>query len=183
MKKALSLGLLTLILTGCACSANITKDTPTQKVEKFFNNYQTLDNDVLTQLDEVIEREATFTDDQKEEYRKLMKKHYQDIEYEIKDEVVDGDNATITVEIEVRDYSKTMKDADIYLGEHPEEFNDENGAYDVSLFNKYRLGKLKEVDEKVKYTLNLTLTKIDDEWRLDDISEVDESKIHGTYQY
>ena len=62
-----------------------------------------------------------------------------------------------------------MSDADTYLTEHPEEFNDETGAYNVSLFNDYRLEQIKEAKEKVKYTLNLTLTKVDDEWRLDDL--------------
>lgn len=183
MKKVLSVMLVMMSLTGCSCSADITMDTPTKKVEQFFNNYQTLNNDVTTQLDEVIGREITFTDEQKETYRDIIEKHYKDITYEIKDEIIDGDNATVTVEIEVKDYSNVMTEADQYLTDHPEEFNDENGEYDIALFNEYRLEKLKEVTDKVKYTLELTLTKIDDEWRLDDISELDESKIHGTYKH
>jgi hypothetical protein len=183
MKKVVSCVLVLLSLTGCACNANITKDTPTKKVEQFFNNYQTLNDDVLTQLDEVINKETTFTDAQREIYRDIMKKHYQDLKYEIKDEIIDGDNATVTVEIEVKDYSKTMTESDEYLNAHPKEFNDTNGVYDVTLFNDYRLEKLKEVTDTVTYTLDLTLTKVDDEWRLDDISDVDESKIHGTYNY
>ncbi len=183
MKKILSFMLGIMLVTGCACTANITTDTPTKKIEKFFNNYQTLNEDVMSQLNDVIEKEVTFTDEHKETYRDIMKKHYQDLEYEIKEEIIDGDNATVTVEIEVRDYSVAMTEADTYLNEHPEEFNDETGAYDVTLFNAYRLEKLKEVKDKVKYTLDLTLTKVDDEWRLDDLSEVDESKIHGTYKH
>lgn len=183
MKKILSFIVLLGLSTGCSCTSNITKSTPTKEVEKFLNNYQTLNNDVVAQLDDVVQKELTFTEEQKEKYKDIMKKHYQDLTYEIKDEVIDGDNATVTVEIEVRDYSKIMSDADTYLTEHPEEFNDDTGAYNVSLFNDYRLEKIKEAKEKVKYTLNLTLTKIDDEWHLDDLSEIDESKIHGTYQY
>ncbi len=183
MKKKLSIFFMTMLLTGCACDANITTDNPTKKVEHFFNNYQTLSDDVMSQLNDVVDGEATFTEEHKETYRNIMKKHYKDIEYEIKDEVIDGDNATVTVEIEVRDYSKAMTEADEYLTTNPEKFNDENGVYDVTLFNKYRLDKIKEVEDKVKYTLDLTLTKIDDEWRLDDISSIDESKIHGTYKH
>lgn len=183
MKKAIAFLFAITLATGCSCEATLTKDTPTKKVEQFFNNYQTLNSDVLSQLDNVIEKEATFTDDQKDEYRDIMKKHYQDLKYEIKDESIDGDNATVKVEIEVKDYSTIMKDADTYLEAHPEEFADEAGTYDVTLFNKYRLEKIKEANEKVKYTLDLTLTKVDDEWKLDDINQVDESKIHGTYQH
>ena len=124
-----------------------------------------------------------FTDEQKKEYKELMKNHYKNLKYEIKDEVVNGDNATVTVEIEVTDYSKIMTDADSYLENNPSEFNNENGTYDVSLFTKYRLDKLKEAKEKVKYTLDLTLTKVKDEWVLDTISDMDEAKIHGMYIY
>lgn len=183
MKKILSFMILLGLATGCSCTADITASTPTKEVEKFFNNYQTLNNDVIAQLDDVVEKEMTFTEDQKDKYKDIMKKHYQDLEYEIKDEVINGDNATVTVEIEVRDYSKIMSEADTYLAEHPEEFNDETGAYNASLFHEYRLEKIKAAEEKVEYTLNLTLTKIDDEWKLDDLSEIDESKIHGTYKY
>ena len=113
----------------------------------------------------------------------LLKKHYKNLKYEIKEEMIDGDNATVTVEIEVTDYSKVMTDADAYLEQNPNEFNDESGVYDVSLFTRYRLDKLKDAKDTVKYTLDLTLTKIEDEWALDALSETDESKIHGMYIY
>lgn len=172
------------MITGCSCgNTKLTMDTPTKKVENFFSNYQTLNSDVLTQLDDVVSTKTDFTEEQRKEYKELMKKHYKNIKYEIKDEVIDGDNATVVVEIEVTDYSKIMTDADSYLNENPNEFNDEAGVYDISLFTKYRLEKLKEAKDTVKYTLNLTLTKIDDDWALDDLSDVDESKIHGMYVY
>ncbi len=183
MKKLLSMLFIMTLLTGCSCTATLTKDTPTKKVEHFFNDYQTLDSDVLAQLNTVVDQETSFTEEQKETYRDIMKKHYQGLTYEIKDEVIDGDNATVTVEIEVKDYSKIISASNTYLSEHPNEFNDEKGVYDVSLFNKYRLEQLKNANEKVKYTLNLTLTKVDDEWKLDKLNDVDESKIHGTYNY
>lgn len=173
-----------LLVTGCSCgNTKLTMDTPTKKVENFLSNYQTLNKDVLRQLDEAVNKETDFTEDQKKEYKELMKNHYKNLKYEIKDEVINGDNATVTVEIEVTDYSKIMTDADNYLSENPSEFNNENGVYDISLFTKYRLDKLKEAKEKVKYTLDLTLTKVDNEWVLDTLSDVDESKIHGMYIY
>ncbi len=173
-----------LFVTGCSCgNTKLTMDTPTKKVENFLSNYQTLNVDVLKQLDDAVDKETDFTDEQKKEYKELMKNHYKNLKYEIKDEVVNGDNATVTVEIEVTDYSKIMTDADSYLENNPSEFNNENGTYDVSLFTKYRLDKLKEAKEKVKYTLDLTLTKVKDEWVLDTISDMDEAKIHGMYIY
>lgn len=183
MKKVLSILCIFAVLTGCSFTANVTKDTPKKKVEHFFNDYQTLDSDVLAQLDTVVDRETTFTEEQKKTYRDFMKKHYQALVYEIKDEIIDGDNATVTVEIEVKDYSKILADADTYLTEHPNEFHNEEGTYDVVLFNEYRLKQIKDAKDKVKYTLNLTLTKVDDEWKLDKLNDMDESKIHGIYNY
>ena len=184
MKKIFALIFGVIIVTGCSCgNTKLTMETPTKKVENFFSNYQTLNAEVLRQLDEAVEKETDFTEEQKQDYKELMKTHYKNLKYEIKDEVINGDHATVTVEIEVTDYSKIMSDADNYLSQNPSAFNNEQGTYDVSLFTKYRLEKLKEAKEKVKYTLDLTLTKIDDDWVLDTISDIDESKIHGMYIY
>lgn len=183
MKKLLTFLFVTILMTGCSCSMQVTKDTPTKKVEEFLNNYQTLNSDVLKQLQQVVNGEETFTDAQKETYTDIMKKHYQGLTYEIKDEVVNGSSAVVTVEITVKDHSKALKESEAYLVEHPEEFNDENGNYNAAVYNEYVLEKLKESDEKVTYTLDLTLTKVNDEWKLDDLSSTDESKIQGTYQY
>ena len=183
MKKLLGILLGLIVVTGCGCNMNITKDTPTKKVEQFFSNYQKLDDNVLTQLDNVTNNQKDFTEEQKDEYKEIMKKHYKNLKYDIKEEIIDGNNATVTVEIEVTDYSKVMADTDTYLSEHQSEFNDEDGVYDVTLFNKYRLEQLEKADKTVKYTLNLTLTKKDNDWVMDPISDTDESKIQGTYVY
>ncbi len=181
MKKIFISLLAVLALTGCSCSMNkLTNETPKEVVEKYFSNYQTLSNDVLSQLDKVIDKE-NFVSTSKDDYRDIMKKHYKDLNYEIKDEIIDGNKATVVTEIEVYDYSQALKEANAYLNEHKEEFNNQDGIYDVNLFNTYRITKLKDIKDKVKYTLNLTLTKTDDKWVLDDISDIDESKIHGTY--
>ena len=184
MKKICGFLLGLILITGCACgNTKLSVDTPTKKVENFFSNYQTLNAEVLKQLDEAVDKETDFTEEQKNEYKELMKKHYKNLKYDIKDEVINGEHATVTVEIEVTDYSKIMTEADNYLATHPEEFNNTEGNYDVTLFTKYRLDKLKDANEKVKYTLDLTLTKINDEWVLDTINDTDESKIHGMYIY
>ncbi len=181
MKKIIVFLTSLLLLTGCG--NNKLLNTPTKKVEMFFENYQSLDQDVIDQLNDVANNEISFTDDQKETYVELMKKHYQALKYEIKDEVVDGDTATVTVEIEVMDYSKILSEANEYLENNKQEFNDENGNYDETLFNEYRLNKLKDAEETVKYTIDMTLTKIDGEWVLDDVSNDVNDKIQGIYEY
>lgn len=178
MKKLLVF-LLPLFFIGCGTVSS----TPTKKVETFMASYQTLDDKVLEQLDETAASETKFNDDQKDEYIALMKKHYQDLTYEIKDEIIDGNEATVVVEIEVTDYSKAMEDAETYLNEHKEEFNDENDEYDESLFTTYRLNMLKDAKDKVKYTLNIYLTKVDNEWQINDLTNIDRMKIQGMYKY
>ena len=180
MKKIL-LGILSImLLSGCGEKMF---NTPTKKVEMFFQNYQTLDKDVIEQLNKVVNEEENFNADQRLAYKELMKKHYQELKYEIKDEKVDGDKVTVTVEIEVTDYSKALKEADKYLENNRSEFYDDKGVYDAFLFTTYRIEELKKVKDKVKFTLNMNLSKIDDEWQLDKISDTDEQKINGVYYY
>ena len=69
MKKII-LTLMLLFLMGCSLS-----NTPTKKVETFFKKYQTLDKAVLTDLDSVLSTKLNFNENQKEEYRNIMKKH------------------------------------------------------------------------------------------------------------
>lgn len=171
---------LTILLGGCGETLN---NTPTKQVEMFFMNYQTLNKDVIEDLNDVIETDNSMNETQKEKYKDIMKNHYKNLVYDIKDERVDGDTAIVTVEIEVYDYSKTFANANSYLEEHTEEFLDENNEYSQEKFVDYRLSLLEKVKDKVKYTLDLNLTKIDDKWQLDKISSLDEDKILGIYEY
>lgn len=180
MRKILLILFLPFLLVGCG---EKTMNTPTKRVEMFFANYQTLDDKVLEQLNDTADEEVLFNEKNKKDYIDLMKKHYQDLKYDIKDEVIDGDSATVTVEIEVKDYSKALKGANEYLNEHPDEFKGTSEKYDESLFTTYRMNQLKDIKDTVKYTLNVHLTKIDKEWRMDDLTEIDRMKINGMYEY
>ena len=177
MKKILLTILTIIMFTGCKGTL---LNTPTKKVEMFFNKYQSLDDDVINQLKSVVDNEISFTKEQGLTYIDVMKKHYQSLKYRIKDEVIDGDSAVVTVEIEVNDYSKLLKDADKYLKEHESEFM-KSGKIDETLFNDYRLKKIKNVDDRVKYTIDMTLTKVDGEWELDEVSRDTKDKIQGIY--
>ena len=181
MKKILMSFALLLLLTGCDIGKKL-DNTPTKRVETFLNKYQNWDNDVLDSLDSVIAEEALFNSEQRDKYRDIIKTNYQKMSYKIKEEEIDGDTAIVTAEIEVIDYSKVMSDAEIYRLENPEEFMTDD-EYDESKYVDYRLDKLKEAKEKVKYTLDLTLTKVDEEWLLDDLTKENEAKLNGVYNY
>ena len=110
------------------------------------------------------------------------KKHYQNLTYEIKDEKIDGNKATVTAEIEVTDYTNILEEADKVLKETPEKFQDESKNFDESKFMDYRLEKLKDASDTVTYTVNFHLTKKDGTWEMDPLSDEQEQKIHGMYR-
>ncbi len=184
MKKILCIMTLlcSFLLVGCNVGKKLT-NTPTKQVEIFLNKYQTLDKDVLDDLDRAIANETDFSGEHRQDYREIMKKAYQKLAYQIKDQKEDGDKATVTAEIEVVNYGKVLSAANVHLQENPEEFYDENGEYDVKKFISYRLEQMKKNTEKVKYTIDFELTKKNDQWKVDDLSKIDEQKIQGIYQY
>ena len=97
-----------ILSIGCSQMMN----TPTKQVEEFLNKYQTMDDKVMKQLDEVIDSAGTMTKEQKEKYRELMKNQYKNLTYKIKDDTEDGDEATVEVEIEVYDYITAIKNSE-----------------------------------------------------------------------
>ena len=183
MKKIILLSFLFLLfISGCSYQETML-NTPTKKVEMFFSNYQTLNKSVMDDLDKVVDEEERFNTKQKESYRELMKKHYQSIQYDIKDEKINGDQAEERVEVEVIDYSKILQDADNYLEDHRDEFLDKDGEYSETKYMNYRLEKLKEAKETVKYNMIFHLTKKDKIWQMDALTKEQEQKIHGMYIY
>ena len=73
MKKIIYLVLSILFLSVIGCT-NLS-NTPTKKTEEFLKNYQTLDNSVLTDLNEVVDNDTTLNERQKTMYKDIMKKH------------------------------------------------------------------------------------------------------------
>lgn len=171
MKKILYVVMAFFALTGCGMMDN----TPTKKVEALLHKYQMNDSEVITDLDNVLLMDSTLTDDERKDYRDFMKKHYQDLTYKIKEEKIDGDSATVDVEITVRDYSEAMNDANNYRMSNSGMFDESNS------FASYRLDRLKEVSKQTSYTLTFHLTKVNDTWQVEPLSSDDESKINGLF--
>ena len=216
MKKILillSCIMVVILLSGCSMD-----NTPTKKVENFLDNYTSHSDKVLNQLKEMIDSDSLMDDNQRNTYSEIMKRQYKDMTYEIKDETINGDNATVTAEIEVYDYYKTNKDAEEYYNNNPNEFsnnkdqdvvdkakdvvedavegvkdaveganNDNNTTTNSndsdSKFIQYRLDQLTNTKERVKYTVDFTLTKVDNKWKLNDIDDATRQKIHGLYEH
>ena len=188
------------LFTGCGNMEN----TPTKKVEELLGKYQSMDSEVLAQLDNVISSDNSMSDKQKKEYRALLEKQYQNLSYKIKDEDINGDHATVDVEIEVLDYATNISESKKYYQEHKDEFKDDkkndysdndslvedakdaledagDKIEDMTSFIDYKIKQLKTVNDKTKYTITFNLTKEDGKWKVDDLSDIDRQKIHGLY--
>ena len=200
ISKVLLVAISLFLVVGCGNMMN----TPTKKVEEFLSKYQTLDKDVIDQLDDVIDESESFTEEQREKYHDLMKNQYKNLSYKIKDETEDGDTATVVAEIEVLDYGKAISDAEAYLASNREEFlsdstdntntdntdtntntNDNDSIIDNAIdkvkFLTYKIKQMADTKDKVTYTINFNLTKENGKWKLNDISDIDRLKLHGLY--
>ncbi len=176
MKKVLIFLFFILIISGCGKNT----DTPTSEVKRLFSNYNSLSSDVLIQLDSVMESED-LSDEQIVKYKEVLKRQYEDLKYKINDEVISDDKAIVSVEVEVYNLVKAIDESEEYLENNKDEFYKDD-KLDSSKFWDYKLDKMKEEKERVKYTIDFSLTKIDDKWNLDELLETDRQKIHGLYK-
>ena len=164
-KKIFLVSLILFMLVGCGMA-----NTPSSIVENVLMKYQKVDNDIDMAIDNVLE-EQNLTPDHAERYRKLLTDQYKNLSYEIKDEKIDGDKATVTVEIEVIDYKSAIADLTF-----------DSTVYTKETFDEEKLNRLENAQNKVTYTLELTLTKDkDDSWHLDALTNEQIKKIQGMY--
>lgn len=216
MKKLFIVLLLSLfIVTGCGNSM-----TPTGAVEDYLGKYQSMDSEVLSQLDSVVSNDTTMSDDQKKEYKALMEKQYQYLSYKVTNEEIIGDTATVDVEIEVFDYASSIRKSSQYYQDNRDMFeevdnsddnSDNNASHEENVntddnnvnnnashegnvntddgniitetkkYIDYKIEQMKMVTDKIKYTITFNLSKEDDKWVVDDISDMDRKKIHGLF--
>lgn len=168
MKKKLILFAIPVLLLLVACAID---NTPTSKVENLFSKYQKMDNDIDSEIESVLE-EQNLSDSRKERYRKILETQYKNLTYQIKEEIIDGDTATVVVEIEVTDLKKSINDL-VY----------DSTIYETKdMYDEEKLNRLEQAKDKVKYTLEIGLTKDDNgEWGLDALTNSNLKKIQGMY--
>ena len=197
-KVIVCIGFLLIFLAGCSTSMN----TPTSKVEEFLGKYQKMGDDVSVQLDEVLSKDDTMTAEQKDKYRSILEKQYQNLSYKIENEEINGEEATVDVEIEVLDYATTIRDAKKYYEEHKEEIESSNekeqsdndnlledaveGSEEAiensAAYIDYKLKELQNVSDTTTYNITFYLIKKNGEWQLQNITDLDLQKIHGLYE-
>ncbi len=160
--------LLSLSLFGCSLS-----NTPTSKVEELLMKYQKLDSDIKADIETVLS-DDTLTLEQKNRYRALLEKQYKNMQYEVKEEMIDGDKAVVTVSIEVTDFKKVIKEVE---GEYVDMDN-----YSIKEYNDTKLQRLEKTMDKVTYTLDIDVIKDENgNWYVDNLTNLDKKKIQGMY--
>ena len=169
-KKIIIIILILLLTIGCNNNFN----TPTSRVESFLNRYQTNSKSVLKNLDSVVKKNKKLNKKQKDLYKSLLERQYQNLAYKIKKEEIEGKVAIVTTEIEVLDYASSIRRSKKYYLEHLDEFRNKN-------YNDYKLKELKNVTEKTKYDIDFYLIKDKGIWKLSEINSEDREKIHGLY--
>lgn len=174
--KVFGICLMFIFCIGCSLG-----NTPTSATERLLARYNTNDEEIVVELDDYV-NESDLTDEQSGKYKDIYLKQFKDMKYEIKEEVIDGDTATVTAQITVYDYYKATEDANDYLANNADEFKTD-GVYDESLFTDYKLEQLDKVNDTVDYTIDFTLTKVDNEWVVNDLTQEQLEKIHGVYAY
>lgn len=175
--KKLILFILTISL--CACGIN---STAKKSVENYLNSYINLSDEVLKDLDKVTE-EQTLTDSQKHVYKEAIKRQYQDLKYEIINETYNGDEAQVSVKIEVYDLYLTQKNASEYLKKNISKFNNEKGIYDNNNYIDYKINLMKNAKERVTYNIEFNLITNGETWIISEMPKTDLEKIHGIYNY
>lgn len=181
MKKiviSLLVTLSVLVLSACSLGNNI---SPKDTVKSFLDKYKNQDQEVIDDLEDTISSE--YTGEYKERYKELMINQYKNMDYQITDEVVDGNTALVTAEITVYDYSNAIDNANDYLTEHEDEFykDEKEKIVDNEKFLEYKLKLLENVSDKKTYSIEFSLTKEQDVWKLDSLTDTDIEKLHGIY--
>lgn len=179
MKKyILVLVALVMFLTGCV----IGDATPSDEVRDFLNRYKENDTVIVNELNDYLSN-TDYTEDQRKDYKDVYLRQYSNLEYDIKDEVINGDKAVVTVQIKVFDYYKTNTTVDDYFVTNNNEFVLEDGLVDNDKMFNYRLNKLLSTTNTVEYTMEINLTKVDGNWEVQALSQDDLNKLHGVFEY
>lgn len=177
-KKYWLLSLLLLFITfGCGMG-----NTPKSKVSDLLDRYNNQDDVIKTELGDYLNA-LDLDDDNLTGYQDIYLRQYSDLKYNIKDERIDGDTAVVEVEITVYDYYIAENQINTYVSNNQEEFFDDNNIYDPDKALKYRIRELGKTNDTVKYTLDINLTKINNVWTVDTLTNEQLEKIHGTYTH
>ena len=164
MKKNIVLFLLAIVIfiTGCELNNN-----PTSKVEELLSKYQKLDDEIVINYADLANTDE-LTDEQIDRYKNVIESQYKSLSYEIKEEEIDGDNAIVTIQIEVINYKEVL-----------DKYSIDN--YDIDEYYDLVLDDLEKAKDKVTYTIDFEVIKENDEWVINNLNNEQRQKLLGIY--
>ena len=177
MKKVIILLITSILL--CACSIT---DSPTLTVKDYLDNFNTLNENVIEDMESTIIKE-NLSSDNTSIYREVLKRQYQDLRYEIVDETINEDKGEVKVHITVYDLYNSKLESENYMNDNQSEFMNEENIFDEERYMKYRLDEMLKTKNTITHDVVFKLTKINDKWKIDDIDRETLEKIHGLYDY
>ena len=180
MKKILLGIILLLFITGCEMKMDM---TPSEAVANWMTSHQERNDSVVKELDDWLDKQ-NLDNESKSSFKTALEKQYQNLSYEILEEDIDKDKATVVVEIEVLDYYSSFEKSRDYFEKHLEEFFEtvpEGRTNDSKELRTYQIKGLENVEDKTKYQITFDLTKDNNTWKIDDTKEDIFMKMYGLY--
>ncbi len=176
MKKIILIICSILFLTGC------TNTHATDPVKEYLEKYRNNDQEIQSSIEELL-RQENLLEEQDEQYRMIMKKQYVDLEYKIKQETYNGDEAIIKVELTVYEYEHSRTEAEKYRNEKKSEYVNQDGTWNKEKYADLQLDYMKKEIKRVKYTVNFNVNLQEEKWILETPDHNIIKKIHGIYNY
>ena len=179
MNKSITLLLVIVISVFIfGCSFNL---SPRERVEELLNKYIKNDREIMKELNIYIKKQE-LNEYQKELYKEVILDEYSNLKYEIKRESIKKDKAEVKVRLKVKDLYKIENESIKYLYDHPKEFLTE-GKFNQNKFLNYKLNQMKERNDLINYIVKFKLTRKNDVWFINKLSDETIKKIHGMYEY
>ena len=176
MKKII---FIMIVLTLSACNIS---NTPSSVVEKYLNNYKNISDEVIDDLEISLSNED-LSNINRENYKKALLRVYENLNYEIIDESINGNKAEVEVQIKVIDLYKEEKESNDYMLNNVSEFYNESQEFDNDLYNTYRIEKMQKALDKIDYNIIFKVNKKEGVWILEEPNRDVIEKLNGLYNY
>ncbi len=175
-KLMISVLAISMVLSMAACGK---ANTPTTVVEKQMQELK--DEKVETELSSLVS-DASVAKKYGDDYKKLLKK-IQDFDYEVSDEKVDGDSATVTVKITTYNFGQAYKDMYNQVVQDANNGKITSSTDLTSYIYKMMFQKMNALDKKnFKTSVKVKCTKNEDgdwETNIDNNSDVEDAILGG----
>ncbi len=170
MRKVSILVVLLFLLSAC------TKTDASFEVIKYLNKFKNHDEEVISSLHKLAIFEEISLEEQNL-YELVMKRQYTDLEYKIKEEHYNGDEAYIGVDISVYDYEESKNRAMTIIKNEPQKYDTKEKILNLEL------QEMEKEEKRIFYTIDFEVAYEKGKWKLKAPSKEILEKIHGIYAY